>query len=89
MAKSKITVRHVKFTPDEMAYDGPSPEELRTWKPVGRGKAAIFRKRENEKTVTLDPDVAEVFADSKTVNNALRGLIEIAKQSIGKRRRTA
>jgi hypothetical protein len=89
MAKSKISVRHVKFTPEEMAYDGPSPEELRTWKSVGRGKAAIFAKSEVERTVTLDPDVAEVFANSKIVNNALRGLIEIAKHSVGKRRRTA
>lgn len=82
MAKSKINVRHVKFTAEDMADDGPSPDELRNWKFVGRGKDAIFRKSPSETTITLDSDVAKVFADSKSVNNALRGLIELAQQSV-------
>lgn len=31
--------------------------------------------------VFLDPDVAAVFSDSKSVNEALRALIHIARQS--------
>jgi hypothetical protein len=87
MAKPKH--KEVKFSAKEMADDLPDELDFSKLKFVGRGKDAIFRKHEAEKTVVLDPDVAEVFADSKTVNNALRGLIEIAKQSVGKRRRTA
>jgi hypothetical protein len=65
----------VKFTPEEMAYD-PSPEETAEWIPVGRGPAAIFAKPSWKlKMVELEPDVAEVFKDSKAVNRALRKLI--------------
>src|SRR5436305_8470515 len=81
MAKTKHNVRHVKFTPEEMAYDGPSPSERKKWRFVGRGKDALFRKVPAETTVTLAPDVAKVFSDSEAVNDALRGLINIAKQS--------
>ena len=31
--------------------------------------------------VLLDPDVADMFPDSKSVNDALRSLVRIAKQS--------
>ena len=46
-----------------------------------RGKyAAGFAEGSN--VVVLDPDVAELFADSESVNDALRTLAEIAaKQS--------
>ena len=87
MAKSKH--KEVKFSAKEMADDLPDELDFSKLRYVGRGKEAIFRKREAARTVVLDPDVAEVFANSKTVNEALRGLIEIAKQSMGKRRRTA
>jgi hypothetical protein len=36
--------------------------------------------------VLLDADVAEVFHDSETVNQALRTLITIAKKQIGESR---
>jgi hypothetical protein len=94
MAKAKSRIGLVKFTPSEMAYDGPTPQELRKWKPVGRGKDALFRKPSNvaRTTVELDPDVAAVFGDPKTVNDALRGLINLARQTTHsgpKRKKTA
>jgi hypothetical protein len=94
MTKPKSKIKLVKFTPAEMSYNGPSPGELRKWKPVGRGKDAIFRKPASaaRPTVVLDADVAAVFADPKIVNEALRGLINLARQSTQpnpKRRKTA
>ncbi|MCI0490159.1 MAG: hypothetical protein L0229_26495 [Blastocatellia bacterium] len=34
--------------------------------------------------VLLDPDVAEVFRDSDSVNQALRLLVDIAKNQVGR-----
>lgn len=45
-----------------------------------RGKYAQ-RYAEGSNIVIIDPDVAEVFPDSESVNEALRLLIKIAKQS--------
>jgi hypothetical protein len=42
-----------------------------------RGKHAK-RYAEGTNLVLLAPDVAKVFKDSEAVNNALRGLIEVA-----------
>ena len=36
--------------------------------------------RRGSNVVLLDPDVAKVFKDSRTVNNALRLLLELAKE---------
>ena len=36
---------------------------------------------EGTNMVLLDPDVADMFPDSKSVNDALRSLVRIAKQS--------
>ncbi len=46
-----------------------------------RGKYAV-RFAEGSNVVVLDPDVADLFTDSESVNDALRTLAEIAaKQS--------
>lgn len=45
---------------------------------VARGPG---RKQPNSLTVQLAPDVAEMFPDSAAVNEALRFLIRIAKNS--------
>ncbi len=45
---------------------------------VARGPG---RKPANILTVTLEPDVAEMFPDSAAVNEALRFLIRITKNS--------
>ncbi len=41
-----------------------------------RGKYAA-RFAQGSSVVVLDPDVAQVFADSESVNRALRALVEI------------
>ena len=45
-----------------------------------RGKYAE-RYAEGANIVVLDPDVAKVFRDSKSVNQALRALVEVARSS--------
>ncbi len=45
-----------------------------------RGKYAE-RFAQGSNVVVLDPDVANVFPDSESVNKALRALAEIARQS--------
>ncbi len=87
---AKLKVKHVKFTPAEMAYDGPSPGELKKWTRMGRGKDALFRKPAGVASVTLASDVARYFGSDEQVNDALRGLIQLAKQStVKKRKRSA
>jgi len=41
----------------------------------------VRRYAEGTNMVLLDPDVADMFPDSKSVNYALRSLVRIAKQS--------
>lgn len=51
-----------------------------------RGKyVAKFRKGTN--LVLLDPDLAKLFKDSESVNNALRLLAELAKKQAKRARR--
>jgi hypothetical protein len=53
-----------------------------------RGKyAASYAAGSN--VVVLDPDVAEVFPDSQSVNKALRALAEIVQTRVGKARPTS
>jgi len=48
-----------------------------------RGKY-VGRVANRTHVVVLEPDVAEVFVDSETVNQALRGLLPIIHQQIDK-----
>jgi hypothetical protein len=48
-----------------------------------RGKY-VQRFAQGSNVVVLSPDVAEIFPDSESVNNALRLLVEIAGKSVGK-----
>ena len=48
-----------------------------------RGKY-VQRFAQGSNVVVLSPDIAEIFPDSESVNNALRLLIEIAGKSISK-----
>ena len=45
-----------------------------------RGKYAA-RYGEGANIVILDPDIAKVFRDSKSVNEALRALVEVANRA--------
>jgi hypothetical protein len=46
-----------------------------------RGKYAT-RYRQGSNVVVLDPDVAELFPDSESVNKALRAIAEIARERV-------
>ena len=46
-----------------------------------RGKYAK-RFSEGSNLIVLDPDVATLFPDSKSVNDALRAIAQVAKQQI-------
>ena len=48
-----------------------------------RGKYAK-RYAEGTNVVILSPDVAEVFPDSESVNEALRVLVKVARQKVKK-----
>lgn len=52
-----------------------------------KGERGKYAKRYAEGTniVVLAPDVAEVFGDSESVNDALRALVKIVRQSNKKR----
>ena len=50
------------------------------FKTIERGKYAP-RLRESTNIIVLDPEVAKVFPNNEAVNNALRGLIELARAS--------
>jgi len=46
-----------------------------------RGRYAA-RYAQGTNLVALSPDVAEMFPDSESVNAALRGLVQLARQSV-------
>jgi hypothetical protein len=48
--------------------------------PMMRGKYAA-RLKESSNIVVLDPEIAEAFPNAKAVNDALRGLLELARTS--------
>jgi hypothetical protein len=48
-----------------------------------RGKYAK-KYDEGSNIILLDPDVAKLFPDSKTVNDALRVLVKVARQNVKK-----
>lgn len=49
--------------------------------PMVRGKYAA-RLKESSNVVLLDPDVAAAFPNAKAVNDALRGLLKLARTSV-------
>jgi len=79
-----IVVRHVKFSPAEMAYEPPDDTSRFTY--VGRGPDNLFEKppkhekrlkaESSKPLVALDADIAKVFKTAESVNKALRKLIE-------------
>jgi len=65
----------------DMTSDDLRPEYHREdFGPMMRGKYAA-RLREASNIVVLDPEIAEVFPNAKAVNDALRGLLELAEAS--------
>ena len=58
-------------------------DELREEYDFSRGVRGKYAERyaEGANIVVLDPDVAKVFRDSKSVNQALRALVEVANKA--------
>jgi len=58
-------------------------DELREQYDFSRGVRGKYAARYAERAniVVLDPDVAKVFRDSKSVNQALRALVEVANKA--------
>ncbi|CAN5626790.1 hypothetical protein BH18ACI1_BH18ACI1_22910 [soil metagenome] len=48
-----------------------------------RGKY-VDRVANRKNVITLEPDVAEVFTDSESVNQALRGLLPVIQKQVEK-----
>jgi hypothetical protein len=49
-----------------------------------RGKY-VDRYRQGTNVVLIDPELVEAFPDSKSVNDALRGLVAILKRTINEK----
>ena len=56
--------------------------------PIVRGKYARRITTESN-VVVIDPDMAKVFPNEMAVNEALRGLVELAKASVGASNRSS
>jgi hypothetical protein len=70
-----------------MKKDDTEPDELRPeyrredFGPMVRGKYAA-QMRESSNVVVLDSDIADAFPNAQAVNQALRSLLELAKNSV-------
>lgn len=65
----------------DLLNDDLRPEYRREdFGPMVRGKYAVQLK-ESSNIVVLDPEIAEAFPNTKAVNDALRGLLELARTS--------
>lgn len=75
---SKLVVRKVKFTPEEMAFE-PLPDYSHL----------KFKRRRPPNLVELDPDLAVFFRTADAVNNALRKVMEAIPEGSPRRRKSA
>jgi hypothetical protein len=66
-----------------MTDELPAELDFSKLKLVGRGPKAVSAASRRT-IVPLDPDVSKVFGSAKDVNAALRGLINLARHSVGK-----
>jgi hypothetical protein len=90
---SKINVRYVKFTPEEMAYDcPPDTSDPKQFPTITRGEKD-WKKFVNFRNgfVRLDPQIREAFPTSESVNRALRALVKQQRngKSASTRRKSA
>jgi hypothetical protein len=84
----KSSIRFVKFTPEELAYD-PTPEETADWIPIpGRGLPALKRfLKWKRQMARLDPDIRKAFPDDQSVNEVLRKVMELRRTGSGAKRK--
>jgi hypothetical protein len=61
-------------------------EKMRSEYDFSHGVRGKYAKKyeQSSNIVLLDPDVAGLFPDSKTVNDALRILVKVARQKVKK-----
>ena len=61
-------------------------EEMRPEYDFSHGVRGKYAKKyeQGSNIVLLDPDVAKLFPDSKTVNDTLRMLVKVARQKVKK-----
>lgn len=71
-----------KISSSELEDDLRPEYDFRKLRVVARGPG---RKRPEETTVSLAPDVAEVFPDSDAVNEALRFLMRMTRIEMARR----
>lgn len=66
--------------------DTDNQPEMREEYAFGEGQRGKYSQEyaKGSNVVVLSPDVAEVFSDSRAVNEALRMLISVAKQTYKK-----
>lgn len=85
----KYKVRHVTFTPEEMAIDAGDVDASRI-PVIARGEEEWQRFLSFKRGyVHIDPDLRRVFKDKESVNRALRKLIEAMPVSSSRKRKTA
>ena len=66
-------------TKTEKAHDELRPEYDFDYSKAVRGKYYRQLIEEGSNVIVLDPDLAKVFSDSATVNEALRSLLDLTK----------
>ncbi|MGH7214335.1 MAG: hypothetical protein ACREIT_06185 [Tepidisphaeraceae bacterium] len=86
----KVNVRHVEFTPEEMAMDCPADvSDAKRYPTITRGdkdwkKFIAFRNG----FVRLDPEIRKRFPTNRSVNDALKEYLHGAAAA-GSKRKTA
>jgi hypothetical protein len=78
-----------RHSPDEMNDDLEPEYDLRALLPGGERGKYVERYNQGTNVVLLDPDVARAFPDGKSVNEALRLVLELTKIPGSKTRRSA
>ena len=78
-----------RHSPDEMNDDLQPEYDLRTLLQGGERGKYVERYKAGTNLVLLDPDVAKAFPDERSVNEALRLVIELTKISAVKKRKSA
>lgn len=82
-------VKHVKFTPEEMAYEAPKVVNFKQGLVI-KGTAA-WKKYLTAKQgyARLAPELRRAFPDDRSVNAALRSIVKVKDNGTHRRRKSA
>ena len=86
ICSSNGIVRKLKVIKKNMEYlmnDELLPEYDFDYSKAVRGKYHKKLMKEGSNIIVLEPDIADAFHDSESVNKALRSLLEIARSTTG------